>query len=43
MKNILEGINSRTTEAEERISDLENKMVEFTAMEQNKEKKNEKK
>ena len=27
MKNTLEGINSRITEAEERISDLENKMV----------------
>ena len=31
MKNILEGINSRITEAEERISDLEDTMVEFTA------------
>ena len=43
MKNILEGINSRITEAEEQVSDLEGRMVEFTAMEQNKEKKNEKK
>ena len=39
MKNTLEGINSRITEAEERISDLEDGMVEFTAMEQNKEKR----
>ena len=37
MKNTLEGINSRITEAEERISDLEDRMVEFTAAEQNKE------
>ena len=39
MKNTLEGINSRITEAEERISDLEDRMVEITAMEQNNEKK----
>ena len=39
MKNTLEGINSRITEAEERTSDLEDKMVEFTATEQNKEKR----
>ena len=39
MKNTLQGINSRITEAEERISDLEGRMVEFTAMEQNKEKR----
>ena len=38
MKNTLEGSNSRITEAEERISDLEDRMVEFTATEQNKEK-----
>ena len=38
IKNSLEGINSRTTEAEERISDLEDKIMEITAMEQNKEK-----
>ena len=38
MKNTLEGINSRITEAEEWISDLEDRMVEFTATEQNKEK-----
>ena len=37
MKNTLEGINSRITEAEKWISDLEDRMVEFTAMEQNKE------
>ena len=35
MKTTLEGINSRITEAE-RISDLEDRMVEFTAAEQNK-------
>ena len=39
MKNTLEAINSRITEAEERISDLEHRMVEFTAVEQNKEKR----
>ena len=39
MKNTLEGVNSRITEAEEWISDLEDRMVEFTAMEQNKEKR----
>ena len=38
IKNSLGGINSRTTEAEERISDLEDKIVGITAMEQNKEK-----
>ena len=38
MKNTLEGINSRITEAEERISDLEHRMLEFTAVEQTKEK-----
>ena len=38
MKNKLEGINSRITEAEEWISDLEDRMVEFIATEQNKEK-----
>ena len=37
MKNTLEGINSRINEAEEHISDLEDRMVEFTAAEQNKE------
>ena len=39
MKNTLEGINRRITEAEEWISDLEDRMVEFTAAEQNKEKR----
>ena len=35
----LEGISSRITEAEERISDLEDKIVEITTTEQNKEKR----
>ena len=39
MKTTLEGINSRKTEAEEWISDLEDRMVEFTAAEQTKEKR----
>ena len=39
MTNTLEGINSTITEAEERISDLEDRMVEFTAAEHNKEKR----
>ena len=39
MKNTLEGINSRTYEAEERRSDLDDRMVEFTAVEENKEKR----
>ena len=39
IKNYLEGINSRKTEAEERISDLEGKIVEITTTEQNKEKR----
>ena len=43
MKNTLEVINSRKTEAEERISDLEDRMEEFIAAERNKEKKSEKK
>ena len=38
IKNSLERINSRITEAEERISDLEDKIVEITTTEQNKEK-----
>ena len=38
-KNSLEGINSRITKAEERISDLEDKIVEITTAEQNKEKR----
>ena len=43
MKNTLEGINSRITEAEKRISDLEGIRVEFTAAEQNEEKRMKKK
>ena len=39
MKNTLEGINSRITEAEEQISDLQDKIVEITTAEQNKEKR----
>ena len=33
MNNIVEGINSRITEAEEQITDLEDIMVEITATE----------
>ena len=36
VKNTLEGINSRITEAEEWISELEDGMVQITAEEQNK-------
>ena len=39
MKTTLEGINSRITEAEEWISDLEDRMVEFTAVKETKEKR----
>ena len=39
IKNSLEGINSRITEAEEQISDLKDKIVEITTAEQNKEKR----
>ena len=39
MKNILEGINNRITEAEEGIREPEDRMVEITAAEQNKEKR----
>ena len=39
MKNTLEGINNRITDAEEWISELEDKMVEISAKEQNKEKR----
>ena len=35
MNNTLEGINSRITEAEEWINDLEDRMVEITATEPN--------
>ena len=38
IKNSLEGINSRITEADEWISGLKDKIVEITAAEQNKEK-----
>ena len=38
MKTTLEGISSRITEAEERISDLQDKIMEITTAEQNKEK-----
>ena len=37
IKNYLEGINSRIPEGEEWISDLEDKIVEITTAEQNKE------
>ena len=36
MKNTLEGINNKIAEAEKRISELEDRMVEITAEEQNK-------
>ena len=39
IKNSPEGINTRITEAEEQISHLEDKIVEITTAEQNKEKK----
>ena len=39
MNNTLEGINSRITEAEEQINDMEDRMVEITATEQNREKR----
>ena len=39
IKNSPEGISSRKTEAEEHISDLEDKIVEITTAEQNKEKR----
>ena len=42
IKNSLEGINSRITEAEEQTSDLEDKIVEITKAGQKKEKKDEK-
>ena len=43
MNNALEGIHSRITEAEEWINDLEDRMVEITAVEQNREKRMKKK
>ena len=39
MNNTLEDINSRITEAEEQINDLEDRMVGITAAEQNTEKR----
>ena len=39
IKNSLEGNNSRITEAEEWMNDLEDKIVEITTTEQNKEKR----
>ena len=41
MNNTQEGIHSRITEAEAQINDLDNRMVEITAAEQNIEKKKE--
>ena len=41
MNDTLKGINSRITEAEERIDDLKDRMKEIAAIEQNIEKKNE--
>ena len=43
IENMLEGSNSRTTEEEVQISDLEDRMMEISAKEQNKAKKNVKK
>ena len=43
MNNILEGMNSRITEATEQINDLEDRMVEITASEENTRTKNGKK
>ena len=39
MNNTLKGISSRITEADEWINDLEDRMVEITATEQNTEKR----
>ena len=43
MNNTLEGLNSRMTEAEEWISDLEDRLVDITAIEQNTEERMKKK
>ena len=40
IKNILQGNNSRITEAEDRISEVEDRMVEINEAERIKEKKN---
>ena len=39
MKNRLEGINSRIIDAEEKSSELEQKVMEITSAEQNKDKR----
>ena len=39
MQNTLEGINRRINEAEEWINELEDRMVEITDIEQNKDKR----
>lgn len=39
MKNTLEGINSRLNDAEEQISDLEDRVMEIAQSEQQKEKR----
>ena len=39
MKNTLEGIISRITDAEKRVSEVEDRVVEISTMEKNKEKK----
>ena len=43
IKSTLEGTNSRITEAEDRISDVEDRMVAINEAERKKRKKNEKK
>ena len=43
MKNTPEGIDSRINDAEEQRSELEDRMVEISAMEQNKQKNENKK
>ena len=43
MNDTLEGINSRITEAEDQINDMENRMVEITATNKEYRGKNEKK
>jgi len=40
IKNTLEGTNSRITEAEVRISEIEDRMIEINETERKKEKKN---
>ena len=42
MNNTLEGINSRITESEEQINDLEDRMMEITAIEKYRKKKKKK-